>query len=63
MIRIITIFSIFSLMVAMPFTALSHADITRQSGVAPVIAGVQELKGAVVDENKTPISFAKCCRA
>ena len=58
MIRIITIFSIFSLMVAVPFIALAHADITGQSGVAPVIAGVQELKGVVVDENKAPISFA-----
>lgn len=45
-------------MIAVPFIALAHADITRQSDVAPVIAGVQELKGIVVDENKAPISFA-----
>lgn len=50
--------SILSLMIAVPFTALAHADITSQSDVASVIAKVQELKGVVVDENKAPISFA-----
>lgn len=49
--------SILSLMIAVPSIALAHADITRQSDVAPVIARVQELKGVVVDENKAPISF------
>lgn len=44
-------------MIAVPSIALAHADITRQSDVAPVIARVQELKGVVVDENKAPISF------
>ena len=50
--------SIFSLMAAVPFVAFAQTDIKNQSGATPVIAGVQELKGVVVDENKAPIGFA-----
>lgn len=50
--------SMLYLMVAVPFTAFAHPDIKNQSGATPVIAGVQELKGVVVDENKAPIGFA-----
>lgn len=46
------------LMAAVPFTAFAQTDIKNQSDATPVIAGVQELKGVVVDENKAPIGFA-----
>ena len=50
--------SIFSLMAAVPFVAFAQTDIKNQSGATPVIAGVQELIGVVVDEKKAPIGFA-----
>lgn len=50
--------SMLCLMAAVPFTAFAQTDIKNQSDATPVIAGVQELKGVVVDENKAPIGFA-----
>ena len=50
--------SMLCLMVAVPFVAFAQTDIKNQSGVTPVITGIQELKGVVVDENKAPIDFA-----
>lgn len=50
--------SMLCLMVAVPSTAFAQTDIKNQSDATPVIAGVQELKGVVVDENKAPIGFA-----
>ncbi len=42
-------------MAVMPFAAFAHTNVTRQSVVN--IASSPNLKGVVVDENKTPIDF------
>lgn len=52
----IVIQSILYLIAVMPLVAYAHASTTRQSGVD--IALPHNLKGVVVDENKTPIGFA-----
>ena len=48
--------SILYLIALMPLVAYAHASTTRQSGVD--IALSHNLKGVVVDENRTPIGFA-----
>ena len=52
----IVIQSILYLIAVMPLVAYAHASATRQSSVD--IALSHNLKGVVVDENKTPIGFA-----